>query len=207
MKKIIWIITVLCFATFGIAQKPKDLNVSYLLRGYIYAASSINDSNALGGFGGSGNYAVPITENPKLNQTGFYLLIDTTKNTIWAEKYNGHELYLVNRSDSTVVLTASDSRLSVIAEVYYKNKWQAIEYLPSSWCGNSYHKVYLKEGEFWQFDVPKFTGKIKTKVRYRLAYKPNEFLYSNEIEASFNKKQLTEQMQYNPKGLMDPYND
>lgn len=178
-----------------------------MLRGYIYAKSSIEDSTALGGFGGSDNVAKSLKGNDFFNEKGFFLKIDTTRKVKLEEKYNGYNFYIVNKSDSTVKLVASDSRLFVIAEVLYKGKWKPIEYLPSSWCGNSYHDVYLKQNEYWEFKVPKYDGKIKTKLRYSLMVGIEKFIYSNEIEVKINKKQLSEKMEYNSKGLMDPYND
>ncbi len=116
-------------------------------------------------------------------------------------------MYLGNNSDTIVNLSASDSRLYVIAEVFYRGKWRPIEYLPSSFCGNSYHKVYLNPNEYWAFEIPKFSGKKKVSLRYSLLVGKNEYIYSNKIPSSINKKQLTKIKQYNPKGIMDPYSN
>lgn len=178
-----------------------------MLRGHIYAQSSIEDSTALGGFGGSDNSPKKLNDSLNFAEKGLFLKIDTTKIVTLNAKFNAYKLYIGNKSDTMVQLDASDSRLYVIAEVFYRGKWQAIEYLPSSWCGNSYHNVYLKQNEYWTFDVPKFGGKIKTKLRYRLMVSKDKFIYSNEIVTSFNKKQLTEKEGHTPNGLMDPYND
>ena len=207
MKNFILIILTLTFTSQVSAQNGKDLNIRHMLRGSIYAYTSIVDSNALGGYGGSSNFAKSINDLNSFTQTGFFMVLDTSETITWAEKYNGYHLYIVNKSDSIVTLNASDSRLYIVAEVFYKNEWKPIEYLTSSWCGNSYHHVLLKSNEYWQFNIPKFTGKIKTKIRYRLTTQQDGYIYSNEIEASFNKKQLTNKNEYTPKGLMDPYND
>lgn len=199
------IILLLSSTTFG--QSKKDLNIDFMLRGNIYAKSSIIDSTALGGFGGSKNLPKKINDSLAITNSGLFLKIDTAQTTTINDKYNGYKLYIANKTDTIVQLEASDSRLYVIAEVFYGGKWQAIEYLPSSWCGNSYHNVYLKQNEYWTFDVPKFAGKIKTKLRYRLMLSKYKFIYSNEIMTSFNKKQLTEKEGHTPNGLMDPYND
>ena len=206
-KTIITLTTFLLFCSTTFGQKKQDLNVDFMLRGNIYAKSSIIDSSALGGFGGSKNLPKKINDSLAITDSGLLLKIDTTQTTTINDKYNGYKLYIANKTDTIVQLDASDSRLNVIAEVFYGDKWQAIEYLPSSWCGNSYHNVYLKQNEYWTFDVPKFGGKIKTKLRYRLMVSKDKFIYSNEIETSFNKKQLTEKEGHTPNGLMDPYND
>ena len=208
MKKTILTLTTflsICSATFG--QTKKDLNIDFMLRGHIYAKSSIRDSTAFGGFGGSDNIPKKMNDSLNFSENGLFLKIDTTKNATINDKFNGYKFYIGNKSDTIVQLDASDSRLYVIAEVYYQDKWQPIEYLPSSWCGNSYHSVYLKQNEYWTFDIPKFKGKIKTKLRYRLMVSKDNFIYSNEIFTSINKKQLEEKQGHKPTGLMDPYND
>jgi hypothetical protein len=161
-----------------------------MLRGYFYAASSVEDTISLGGFGGSDNLPKKIESIylPGGNQVILY--IDTTQKTIINGEYNGYKIYLANTTSEHVAFAASDSRLSIIAEVYHEDVWKPIEYLPSSWCGNSYHFVYLNKNEYWEFNVPKYTGKINSKLRYKLKYGDNNFIYSNEIPVSFNKDQL-----------------
>lgn len=206
MKKLS--ILLLSIVTLGVsvsAQSNKDYNINFKQRASLYAATSIEDPNAIGGFGGSSNNAQPINSKSKLNHID--LFIDTSKTVVYHKEYNGYQLSLINYTDSITGFEAADSRLSIIAEVFYKGKWQAIEYLPSSWCGNSYHTVYLKPNEFWSFNIPKFTGEIKTKLRYKLNIGNGKTIFSNEIEASFNKGQLNKKEGHSPKGIMDPYND
>lgn len=174
--------------TFG--QKKKDLNIKSMLRGHIYAKSSIVDTTAFGGFGDSNNLPKKINENLNLTDRGLIMKIDTTQTTTINNEYNGYKFYIANRTDSIVRFEASDSRLNVIAEVFHKGKWKPIEYLPSSWCGNSYHSVYLKENEYWEFDIPKFTGKIKAKLRYKLYLGEDNYIYSNQISTRINKGQF-----------------
>ncbi|VXB67309.1 conserved hypothetical protein [Chryseobacterium sp. 8AT] len=140
------------------------------------------------------------------SEVGLILKIDINKSTSFENKYNGYKLYLINKTNNTVGLDASDSRLDIVGEVFYKGKWQAIEYLPSSTCGNSYHTVFLKQNEFWEFDIPKFNGKINTKLRYKLTMDKSN-LYSNEIPTLINKNQMLKIKKYNQNGLMDPYNE
>jgi hypothetical protein len=191
--------------TYG--QTKKDLKINFMLRGHIYAQSSIKDTAALGGFGGSDNLPKIISNNKIFSENGLFLKIDTTNIVTLNDKFNGYKFYIANKSDSIVKLVASDSRLYVIAEVLYKGEWKPIEYLPSSWCGNSYHDVFLKQNEYWEFIVPKFSGKIKTKIRYRLIIGKDKYIFSNEIDTSINKRQMTRKEVYKPNGMMDPYND
>jgi len=191
--------------TFG--QAKIDLNIDFMLRGHLYAESSIVDSAAPGGFGGSDNAPKKINAGLNFSENGLFLKIDTTTMVLISGKYNGYNLFIGNNSDNIIQLDASDSRLYVIAEIYYREKWQPIEYLPGSWCGNSYHRVYLKQNEYWAFAIPKFSGKIKTKLRYRLMTGKDKYIYSNEIFTSINKGQLSEKEGHTPEGIMDPYND
>lgn len=208
MRKAILVLIIFLFQCpiiFG--QNNQDLNIDFMLRAKIHAKSSIKDSMAFGGFGSSDNLPEKINDNLKFSESGLFLKIDTTKIIIIDGKFSGYNFYIGNKSDTIVKLGASDSRLSIIAEVFYENKWQPIEYLPSSGCGNSYHSVYLKQNEYWVFNIPKFSGKIKTKMRYQLFIGKDKFIYSNEILTSFNKKQLTNKEGHQPNGLMDSYND
>jgi len=185
-------------------QDLTDMNINYMLSGQIYAGSSIKDFNALGGFGGSKLLPKKITAEQAFNSEAFYLKIDTAKTITYAQKYNGYKLFIVNKSDSTVALNASDSRLYVVAEAFVKEEWQAIEYLTSSWCGNSYHQVFIKSDEYWDFNIPKFSGKLKAKMRYRLKLPDGTFIYSNEVNTKINKKQLTERKRDNSRKIVDP---
>src|ERR1043165_950717 len=162
------------------STRYKDLNVTYRMRGYCYAESSIVDTIAPGGFGGSDNAAK--NSKPTFSSiTGTLFLLDTSEQAVFQnfeepvetkktkalrsrfeslsqqdpkykllrdslidllyEKYNGHNLYLINNSNSVISFAASDSRLDIVAEVKVDTGWAAIEYNPSSWCGNSYHTV------------------------------------------------------------------
>lgn len=186
----------------------KNIDIQFMLRGYFYASSSIEDKDAPGGFGGSDNKAKEISQNKLFQSThGLKLIIDTTANVGFAERFKGQKAYLINRLGIDTAFEASDSRLSIVAEAFYKGSWNPIEYLPSSWCGNSYHKVYLKNNEYWEFNVPRYLGQTKVKLRYRLDAGQGSMLYSNEVTAFINKKQFSVKQAYYKNGIMDPYND
>jgi hypothetical protein len=207
MKKFTLLAIAILLGLFASAQTQKDVNIKFMLRGHIYAQSSFIDTTALGGFALSSNSPKKITGSQNFNENKIILKIDTSKIVPFAEEFNGYDFFIANNTSTVLKLDASDSRLSAIAEAYVDNRWQPIEYLPSSWCGNSYHEVYLNPGEYWQFQIPKFDGKIDTKIRYRLTVGKDEYIYSNEIAAKINKQQLSDKKNYNPNGIMDPYND
>jgi hypothetical protein len=227
------------------AAQLKDVNVQFRMRGYCYAYSSIVDTTAPGGFGGSDNAAKSTrTKFPSI--TGLKFLLDTIEPTSFrsyenaietpmtkklldkfktlTEKdpqykviedslmvlmyptYKGHTLYLINNTDSTQRYTGCDSRLNIIAQVKVDTGWAAIEYNPSSWCGNSYHQVYLKSKEYWSFAVPSYSGKIKSMLRYKLN-DGSQTIYSNPIACSYNKEQLGKKQGHNATNIMDPYDE
>lgn len=197
----------LLFLVYNCFGQQSVLNVNYMLRGHIYVKSSTEDPKAFGGFGGSDNAAKKISETSGLEQAGLFLLVDTTQAVPFAKEYKGYKLFIVNRSKTTKQFHASDSRLKAVAQAYIDHKWQAIEYLPSSWCGNSFHRVFLQANEYWELSVPLFEGEIATKVRYQLEKEDGTFSYSNAFSCSVNRAQLTEKQGYAPNGMMDPYND
>lgn len=207
MKKFTLLAITILLGLFASAQTQKDVNIKFMLRGHIYAQSSFIDTTALGGFALSSNIPKKITESLNFNENKLILKIDTTKIVSFAEEFNGYDFFIANNTSTVIKLDASDSRLAVIAEAYVDKQWQSIEYLPSSWCGNSYHQVYLNPGEYWQFQVPKFDGKMDSKIRYKLTLGKGDYIYSNEIVAKINRQQLTKKKDYNPNGIMDPYND
>lgn len=107
-----------------------------------------------------------------------------------AEKYRGMRLLLVNRTPVDVGFYAVDSRINLLQEAQdSEGKWNPIEYIPRSWCGNSYHHVFLPAGHFWEFIVPFYSGSMKTRLRFVL----NGELYSNEFEGSINPGQFHRQ--------------
>jgi hypothetical protein len=211
------------FCATVIAEEAKDFNIAYMLRTNIFAKSSAELSNLRGsGFGSSDNAAQKIEDKSMFKESGFFLKLDNAKKITYEvhgingkEKINGYNLYIVNKSKKIVKIEACDSRLPVVAEVFIDDKWQPIEYLPQSWCGNSYHEVGLNKNEYWKFNVPKYDGKIKTKIRYKLDMSSRynrdtdntgkeKFIYSNEVETKINKEQLKDKPQYKSGGIMDP---
>lgn len=185
------------------------LNVKFKLRGYFYAGTSQIDSTALGGFYEDKNKPkklIPeISEYSKSNE--LELIVKTDLKTEFKNGISGFKIFIINKSDSITELPAQDSRLYLKRQVFYKNEWRDVEYLPSSWCGNSYHSVFIKPNEYWEFSAPCLNGKIEGTFRFQLFINDNLTIYSNEFSGSFNKKQLTKEQGYKPIGIMDPYNN
>lgn len=207
MKKVILIAFGIFVSQISFGQECIDVN--FKLRGYFYAGTSEVDSTAYGGFYESKNSPKKLTskisEYSKSNE--LEVIVKTELITEFEKGVSGFKVFVINKSDSISKLPAQDSRLYLKRQVFYKNEWKDIEYLPSSWCGNSYHDVYIKPNEYWDFSAPCLKGKIKSKFRFELYINDNLTIYSNEFEGSFNKRQLTKEQGHKPIGIMDPYNN
>ena len=185
----------------------RELNVNYMLRGYCYAGSRIVDKNAAGGFGTSKNFPKAIGPGLNVERDKVYLLAKPDEETLFAEKYKGLQLLLINSTNAPVSFAASDSRLYIVQEALDKDgQWKPVEYLPSSWCGNSYHHVFLGANEYWEFAAARYMGTYRTKLRFRLDHDQIK-IYSNEFEGSVNEGQFKIQQGHKPTSIMDPYNN
>jgi len=206
MKKLIFL-TLILISNISFGQEC--LNVKFKLRGYFYAGTSQVDSTALGGFYEDKNSPKKITaeisEYLKSNSLG--IIVRPDLKTEFEKGISGFKVFIINKSDSIKELPAQDSRLYLKRQVFYKNEWRDIEYLPSSWCGNSYHSVFIKPNEYWDFKAPCLNGKIDAKFRFELYVNEELTIYSNEFNGSFNKKQLKKEQGHKSIGIMDPYNN
>lgn len=191
---------------FASGQTLKYANVKGAVSGYCYAVSAYKDPEAAGGFA---EYGARPRMLPEKMQTprGVELHIDTTKDVAFENELHGYRMYLANRTPDHVGFFASDSRIKILAQVFYEDKWRTIEYFPSSWCGNSYHHVFLRPYQAWVFVIPQYRGAVPVKLRYRCDPGNGKFIYSNVIHASFNPEQLVQKMPHKPDGIMDPYLD
>jgi hypothetical protein len=190
----------------------EDLKVDFMMRGYFHAGSRIEDKQALGGFGTSQNFPKAIDAKMSVSQGEISLIATPDEAAVFAEKYKGLKVVLVNGTNERVGFPASDSRLSIVQEALDRGgKWKPIEYLPSSWCGNSYHTVFLGPNEYWEFAAARYTGKFKTRLRFRLDWQKSGTekitIYSNEFEGGVNAHQFTIQQGHKPTSIMDPYNN
>ena len=183
----------------------RTLNIDFQWRERCYAYSSDKNAEPHNGEAHSDNLPNPIDST--FSKAGFYLVLNQQEWVAVDSQFLGCKLYLVNTSDSLIRLSASDSRLNIIAEgLDAFGRWKPITYLLSSWCGNSRHTVVLDKGEYWAFDVPVFKGRIKTKLRYSLKLDNKQEIHSNEVIAYLNKGQFDKNRKqgYSSKNIMDP---
>lgn len=179
-------------------KSSEPVNITYMNRGYFYAYSNpVKDY--YNGWGVSRNE--PKTLPNESTGMGLVLVEDD------------FTLFLKNFSSDTVQFAAQDSRLYMkLQAIDREGKWRDIEYLPSSWCGNSYHTIALPPGYYWEFNLPKYQGEFETSIRVELSRfnttsGKNEIMYSNEFPGSVNPGQFWRKPGYSPNGLMDPYFD
>lgn len=191
--------------------KTQTLNIDYMNRGYFYASSFV-ESESLGGWGKSYNVLQKIESKHHAIHDSLSLVLNTKERVKWYNNIAGYALHMFNTTTDTICFSAQDSRLPMVVQALdAQGKWHDIEYLPTSWCGNSYHTLAFPPGYFWEFAVPEYEGAVKTRLRVKVSYglceTPYKFVhqYSNEWKGSINPAQLWRRPDYYPGGIMDPY--
>jgi hypothetical protein len=196
-------------------KKTDTLNIDFMNRGYFYASSPHKEELAgLGGWGGSKNNSKSDFKKLPVNNNRFEIFIDTMQTVKWSDRFAAFNVYVMNLAGDSLFFEAQDSRLYMNVQARdLHGEWKDIEYLPSSWCGNSYHKMFLAPGRYWQFNTPVYSGEWRTELRIKLQYKHSpdqegsEVIYSNVIKGGVNPGQFWRKNEYYPNGLMDPYFD
>lgn len=185
-------------------------NIDFMRRGHFYA-NSVHHETDLGGFGGSANIPKSIDKTHNFPDNNISLLVKDNGS-------KGVNIFVTNSTKEEADFDAQDSRLYMkVQALDKKGVWRDIEYLPSSWCGNSYHILSLKPNQYWEFKEPICEGDFKTKLRIELKHfdpsdksetgrhRKQKFVYSNEYIGSVNPGQFWRKQDYFPGGLMDPY--
>ena len=205
MKPIRWILPLLLIrAALLPAAEPAEFK--FMLRGYCFAGNAQNDPKAIGGYGGSDNLPKPLTT--AATAPDLYLEIVETPGVVFAKNYTGLHLRLVNGGKKAAAIFASDSRLELVQEAQDTDGTRKeIEYLPRSWCGNSFHSVYLAPKHYWEFTAPKYSGPQKTKLRFKLTVAEGRVLHSPTYEGGIHPEQFTAKQGHQPASIMDPYNE
>jgi hypothetical protein len=131
------------------------------------AGSAIEDEEALGGFGPCDNYPRDIAGETWGTADDISLVAFPD------ESFRGNEslftVRLVNRTNAVAGFSACDSCLYLTQEALDRSgTWRPIERSFRSWCGNSYHRVFLDKNQYWEFPALRYHGTIKTKLRLRL---------------------------------------
>ena len=117
------------------------------------------------------------------------LLVLPAEAATFAKTYSGVRVLLCNRTSKEISVPTCDAVLGLIQEAQdAQGDWKPIERQTTSWCGNSYFSIPLPPGQAWQLSAPKYTGTLKTKLRFKLlGDKP---IYSQEFDGSINPSQF-----------------
>jgi hypothetical protein len=182
------VLALVALGGFSKAADLKPFEPKSMTDGYCYGGSR-KDDKAIGGYGTSENAPDKVTSKTPESEGQISLVALPTESVPFKGEFRGFRLLLVNRSNTEAAFEACDSRLNIICEARDQNgDWKPIENLPSSFCGNSYHSVYLPGGHYWEFRVPVYSGAMRTKLRYQLQGKAP--IYSNEFDGSVNPVQF-----------------
>ncbi len=149
-------------------------------------------------YAGSDNYPRKQTF-ASLNQ--LTLKVDTADLTVFADKYFGYKLYLINASQDTVNIPSQDGRIKIIQQAKNKNgEWQDIDNFINSFCGNSYYTLRLAPNEYQIFATPIFKGEFKTLLRFKLEI-DEQIIYSNLYAGRINYGQILNPNDKNKTGV------
>jgi hypothetical protein len=137
-------------------------------RGVYPVGSRVRDREAPGGFGPCANYPKDLGDHA-WGDAGRVSLVAFPDEAVEFGKHRGLAVRLVNRTDQTVAFQVSDSCLYLVQEARTAGgQWRPIEFRPDPSCGNSFHRVFLKKGQYWEFPAPRYDGRVKTAIRLRL---------------------------------------
>src|SRR5262249_11371558 len=128
----------------------------------------IKDTLALGGFGPCKNWPWSLARE-QWGDYGAISLVAFPDEPVAHSNDLGFAVRVINRTDDVADVSACDSQVYLVQEALDADgRWKPIESLPESWCGNSYHRVFLGPQEYWNCKARVYDGPVKTKIRFRL---------------------------------------
>lgn len=193
----------------------QPLDIDHMKRGYFHASSQSTGH----GYEEYGAEPQVITKANSFKDGVFEVIAVPERQHEARASIRTMTIFVANSTLDTVNFNAQDGRLYMKMQAKDKTgAWRDIEYLPNSWCGNSYHTMWLAPGNYWSFAAPVYQGALETKLRVELKvvdgkidhtqfeHKKNEkIFYSNEFNGSVNPGQFWRKPGYTPMGIMDPY--
>ena len=152
----------------------------------------------------SDNRPLKLKTGEAIGAAGHLLLVATVDDGSWRNSYEGIRLQIINRSAKRATFSASNSCLYAVQEAQNESgAWQAIEKQgrgrPIGDCAVGFHRVFLDPADYWTLRAPRYSGTLKTKLRFRLemgqegdGYPTSGgiVIYSNEFDGSVNPEQL-----------------
>ncbi len=201
-----------------------DLNIDHMKRCYF----SVSHDNT----GHASPWGAPpqsINDDDSFPLSKLSVIVTPDDTVHLNKQFTGIKIYVANTTNDTIIFNAQDGVVYMKTQALNeKGQWQDIDFMPRSWCGNSYHSVALTGNRYWQLAMPRYHGCFKTKLRIELSYvnpvdtidaKRNKLdgrsrdrdaelkTYSNQFEGSINPAQFWRREQYYPNGIMDPYDE
>ncbi len=163
MSRILLLAAVAC-----VAAEPAGPKKGPALPESMYLAGTRSpDTAALGGFGPSMHLPVKLRSAASFPNGELSVRVIHHKAVEPGEKAETL-LWVGNRTKGEVWLAACDSRIYLALEKKGKDgKWEAVEGMPTTFCGNSFHRVSAGAGEGWKFPAAIGAGPKQT-LRYRL---------------------------------------
>jgi hypothetical protein len=180
---------------------------------YTVSSPAIQRYRSAGGWAASGNHARRLPGAPATAGKLRVSVDLATHDTLYGRPFAGHRLCISNSTSDTIVFDGQDSMLDLILQAQDPTgSWRDIEYLPRSFCGNSYHTLFLAPGEYWQVAVPAYEGSQRTRLRAKLTPRNRnngrapKVWYSNEFAGSVNPAQFWREPRLAFSGnIMNPY--
>jgi hypothetical protein len=166
-------------------------------RGWYYAGSNVKDDKALGGFGPCDNFPKKCVKDGP-GKPGELSLVAFPAEVVDFRSRKAFLIRLINRTEKTLAFSACDSSLYIVQEALdSQGQWKPLQRFPDTFCGNSFHRVFLEPNEYWEFFAIQRSGRLNTKLRLRLEPGGEEgiaagggMLYSNEYEGSIDPSQF-----------------
>ncbi|NVK04633.1 MAG: WG repeat-containing protein [Flavobacteriia bacterium] len=193
---------------------PVPMNIDAKMDAVVHVGSPpLKGLNAIEGWANSENIFTPYAAaNPS---SGNHVLISDPEVHEDYPISTSRLVEFINLSSDTLIASVQDSRLHAVIEAKNEEgEWVSIQTYRSSWCGNSYHHVYLPPGNEWTWRIPEFEGGMKTELRVAIynvmTWENGEHsepfnIFSEPYKGSINPAQLWRENQYSQRGLMHPY--
>ncbi len=190
-------------------QQLSAVNIDYQLEGYCFVEEDTT-GKILFNETREAHFPLPRTIKDRSQYAAHALQIQVDTAIIPFEKdYRGYKVRILNNCDSTIHFSAQDYRLAMKMQAFINNKWQDVEHLSNSRCGNSYWKIPLSAGKYWELPCPVYEGSLKVKLRFTLSYDIGQDtdgeVFSNEFSGSINPGQLWRSVRHQATNIMDPY--
>jgi hypothetical protein len=205
-------------------ENPRPLNIDFMNRGYFYV-DGVRTGHPITA---RGSFNEKVTMRNSFQGAALSVVSIVNAELEHVSNIKGMAVFVANTTGDTIRFSAQDGRLYMKMQATDRNgAWRDIEYLPHSWCGNSYHSLSLAPNEYWQFTAPIYEGNFNTKLRIELEYVDPESLkkdtdvspyrslrsekhlviYSNTFDGSINLAQFWRKPGYSANGIMDPYSE